>query len=126
MTEEVKPKATAAKTKVVEKVNEVVEAPVVKTTPEPIVAEVKIKTESVVEAKPVVAPVVTPVVEESAEEPVEEITDEPVEAMSRRGRKAKSEKIAEFAHELSVKMHNEPHLESLYREEYAEKVAKLK
>jgi hypothetical protein len=122
MTEEVKPKATAVKTKVVEKVNEVVEAPVVKTTPEPVVAEVKIKTESVVEAKPVVAPVV----EESAEEPVEEITDEPVEAMSRRGRKAKSEKIAEFAHELSVKMHNEPHLESLYREEYAEKVAKLK
>jgi hypothetical protein len=46
--------------------------------------------------------------------------------MSRRGRKSKSERITEFAHELSVKMHNEPHLESLYRAEYAEKVAKLK
>jgi predicted alpha/beta-fold hydrolase len=46
--------------------------------------------------------------------------------MSRRSKKAKTEKIAEFDHELGIKIHNEPHLEDFYRAEYAEKVAKIK
>jgi hypothetical protein len=118
MAEEVKPKPTAAKTKVAEKA-EVAEV----TAPVKEVAVAKeVKPEPVVESKPEVAAPSTPVVEES----VEESTDDTVEAMSRRGRKPKSEKIAEFAHELGIKIHNEPHLENLYRAEYAEKVAKLK
>ncbi len=121
MAEEVKAKTTTTKAKVAEKVEEVVVTPVVEATPEPVVAEVKVKAESKVEAKPVVVPVAAPVVED-----VEESSEEPVEAMSRRGRKSKSEKISEFAHELGIKIHNEPHLEDLYRAEYAEKVAKLK
>ncbi len=118
MAEEVKPKPTAAKTKVTEKA-EVAEvtAPV----KEAVVAK-EVKPEPVVESKPVVAAPPTPVVEEKAEDSA----DDTMEAMSRRGRKAKSEKIAEFAHELGIKIHNEPHLENLYRAEYAEKVAKLK
>jgi hypothetical protein len=86
---------------------------VAKATEEPKVAE---------EAPEVKAPVVV----EVAVEEVVDASDDDVEIMSRRGRKSKSERITEFAHELSVKIHNEPHLESLYRAEYAEKVAKLK
>ena len=121
MAEEVKAKTTTAKAKVAEKVEEVVEAPVVEATPEPVVAEVKVKAESKVDAKPVVVPAEAPVVEEA-----EEVAEEPVEVMSKRGRKAKTEKISELDHELGIKIHNEPHLEDLYRAEYAEKVAKLK
>ncbi len=121
MAEEVKAKTTTTKAKVAEKVEAVVETPVVEKTPEPVVAEVKAKAESKVDAKPVVVPAVVPVVEES-----EETTEEPVEAMGKRGRRSKAEKISEFAHELGIKIHNEPHLEDLYRAEYAEKVAKLK
>jgi hypothetical protein len=126
MAEEVKPKATAAKTKVAEKTPEVIETPVqveeVVKSVAPVVAKAKEEPKVAEEAPEVKAPVVAEVV--VAE--VVDASDDDVEIMSRRGRKAKSEKIAEFAHELSVKMHNEPHLESLYREEYAEKVAKLK
>jgi len=126
MAEEVKPKATAAKTKVAEKTPEVIETPVqveeVVKPVAPVVAKAKEEPKVAEEAPEVKAPVVAEVV--VAE--VVDASDDDVEIMSRRGRKAKSEKIAEFAHELSVKMHNEPHLESLYREEYAEKVAKLK
>lgn len=111
MAEEVKPKSTAAKAKVSEKA-EVVEV----ATPE---KEVEVVEE--VKSEPVVEEVVVP-----ATPTVEESSEEVVEVMSRRGRKAKSEKIAEFAHELGIKIHNEPHLEDLYRAEYAEKVAKLK
>jgi len=126
MAEEVKPKATAAKTKVVEKTPEVIDTPVqveeVVKPVAPVVAKVKEEPKVTEEAPEVKAPVV----EEVAVAEVVDASDDDVEIMSRRGRKAKSEKIAEFAHELSVKMHNEPHLESLYRAEYAEKVAKLK
>jgi hypothetical protein len=121
MAEEVKPKATAAKTKVAEKTPEVIDTPVqveeVVKPVAPLVAKVKEEPKVTEEAPEVKAPVVEEVVDAS---------DDDVEIMSRRGRKSKSERITEFAHELSVKMHNEPHLESLYREEYAEKVAKLK
>jgi hypothetical protein len=126
MAEEVKPKATAAKTKVVEKTPEVIDTPVqveeVVKPVAPVVAKAKEEPKVAEEAPEVKAPVVV----EVAVAEVVDASDDDVEIMSRRGRKAKSEKIAEFAHELSVKMHNEPHLESLYREEYAEKVAKLK
>jgi hypothetical protein len=121
MAEEVKPKATAAKTKVAEKAPEVIETPVqveeVVEPVTPVVAKVKEEPKVAEEAPEVKAPVVEEVVDSS---------DDDVEIMSKRGRKAKSEKIAEFAHELGIKMHNEPHLEALYRAEYAEKVAKLK
>ena len=121
MAEEVKPKATAAKTKVVEKTPEVIDTPVqveeVVKPVAPVVAKVKEEPKVTEEAPKVKAPVVEEVVDAS---------DDDVEIMSRRGRKSKSERITEFAHELSVKMHNEPHLESLYRAEYAEKVARLK
>jgi hypothetical protein len=121
MAEEVKPKATAAKTKVAEKTPEVIDTPVqveeVVKPVAPVVAKVKEEPKVTEEAPEVKAPVVEEVVDAS---------DDDVEIMSRRGRKSKSERITEFAHELSVKMHNEPHLESLYRAEYAEKVAKLK
>jgi hypothetical protein len=126
MAEEVKPKATAAKTKVVEKTPEVIDTPVqveeVVKPVAPVVAKAKEEPKVAEEAPEVKAPVVV----EVAVAEVVDASDDDVEIMSRRGRKAKSEKIAEFAHELSVKMHNEPHLESLYRAEYAEKVAKLK
>jgi hypothetical protein len=126
MAEEVKPKATAAKTKVAEKTPEVIDTPVqveeVVKPVAPVVAKAKEEPKVAEEAPEVKAPVVV----EVAVAEVVDASDDDVEIMSRRGRKAKSEKIAEFAHELSVKMHNEPHLESLYREEYAEKVAKLK
>jgi hypothetical protein len=111
MAEEVKPKSTAAKTKVAEKA-EVVEvaAPV-----EEVAVVEEVKPEPVVEPTPeVTAPEPTPVEEE------------PVEVMSKRGRKAKADKIAELDHELGIKIHNEPHLEDVYRAEFAEKVAKLK
>ena len=125
MAEEVKPKATAAKTKVAEKAPEVIETPVqveeVVEPVTPVVAKVKEEPKVAEEAPEVKAPIVKEVVEE-----VVEASDDDVEIMSKRGRKAKSEKIAEFAHELGIKMHNEPHLEALYRAEYAEKVAKLK
>jgi hypothetical protein len=88
----------------------------------PVVAKAKEEPKVAEEAPEVKAPVVV----EVAVEEVVDASDDDVEIMSRRGRKSKSERITEFAHELSVKMHNEPHLESLYRAEYAEKVAKLK
>jgi hypothetical protein len=126
MAEEVKPKATAAKIKVAEKTPEVIDTQVqveeVVKPVAPVVAKAKEEPKVAEEAPEVKAPVVV----EVAVAEVVDASDDDVEIMSRRGRKAKSEKIAEFAHELSVKMHNEPHLESLYREEYAEKVAKLK
>ena len=53
-------------------------------------------------------------------------SDNDIEIMSKRSKKAKTEKIAEFDHELGIKIHNEPHLEDFYRAEYAEKVAKIK
>jgi hypothetical protein len=126
MAEEVKPKATAAKTKVVEKTPEVIDTPVqveeVVKPVAPVVAKAKEEPKVAEEAPEVKAPVVV----EVAVAEVVDASDDDVEIMSRRGRKSKSERITEFAHELSVKMHNEPHLESLYRAEYAEKVAKLK
>lgn len=126
MAEEVKPKATAAKIKVAEKTPEVIDTQVqveeVVKPVAPVVAKAKEEPKVAEEAPEVKAPVVV----EVAVEEVVDASDDDVEIMSRRSRKAKSEKIAEFAHELSVKMHNEPHLESLYRAEYAEKVAKLK
>ena len=126
MAEEVKPKATAAKIKVAEKTPEVIDTQVqveeVVKPVAPVVAKAKEEPKVAEEAPEVKAPVVV----EVAVAEVVNASDDDVEIMSRRGRKAKSEKIAEFAHELSVKMHNEPHLESLYRAEYAEKVAKLK
>ena len=126
MAEEVKPKATAAKIKVAEKTPEVIDTQVqveeVVKPVAPVVAKAKEEPKVAEEAPEVKAPVVV----EVAVAEVVDASDDDVEIMSRRGRKAKSEKIAEFAHELSVKMHNEPHLESLYREEYAEKVARLK
>jgi len=126
MAEEVKPKATAAKIKVAEKTPEVIDTQVqveeVVKPVAPVVAKAKEEPKVAEEAPEVKAPVVV----EVAVAEVVDASDDDVEIMSRRGRKAKSEKIAEFAHELSVKMHNEPHLESLYRAEYAEKVAKLK
>jgi hypothetical protein len=88
----------------------------------PVVAKAKEEPKVAEEAPEVKAPVVV----EVAVAEVVDASDDDVEIMSRRGRKSKSERITEFAHELSVKMHNEPHLESLYRAEYAEKVAKLK
>jgi hypothetical protein len=130
MAEEVKPKATAAKTKVAEKTPEVINTPVqveeVVKPVAPVVAKAKEEPKVAEEAPEVKAPVVVEVAVEVAVAEVVDASDDDVEIMSRRSRKAKSEKIAEFAHELSVKMHNEPHLESLYRAEYAEKVAKLK
>lgn len=121
MAEEVKPKATAAKTKVVEKAPEAIEAPVqveeVVKPAAPVVAKAK-EEPKVVEKAPEVK---VPVAEEVAE-----TADDDVEIMSRRGRRSKADKLAEFAHELGIKIHNEPHLEDLYRAEYAEKVAKLK
>jgi hypothetical protein len=126
MAEEVKPKATAAKTKVAEKTPEVIDTPVqveeVVKPVAPVVAKAKEEPKVAEEAPEVKAPVVV----EVAVAEVVDASDDDVEIMSRRGRKSKSERITEFAHELSVKMHNEPHLESLYRAEYAEKVAKLK
>ena len=126
MAEEVKPKATAAKIKVAEKTPEVIDTQVqveeVVKPVAPVVAKAKEEPKVAEEAPEVKAPVVV----EVAVAEVVDASDDDVEIMSRRSRKAKSEKIAEFAHELSVKMHNEPHLESLYRAEYAEKVAKLK
>ena len=126
MAEEVKPKATAAKIKVAEKTPEVIDTQVqveeVVKPVAPVVAKAKEEPKVAEEAPEVKAPVVV----EVAVAEVVDASDDDVEIMSRRGRKAKSERIAEFAHELSVKMHNEPHLESLYRAEYAEKVAKLK
>jgi hypothetical protein len=88
----------------------------------PVVAKAKEEPKVAEEAPEVKAPVVV----EVAVAEVVDASDDDVEIMSRRGRKSKSERITEFAHELSVKIHNEPHLESLYRAEYAEKVAKLK
>jgi hypothetical protein len=126
MAEEVKPKATAAKTKVAEKTPQVIDTPVqveeVVKPVAPVVAKAKEEPKVAEEALEVKAPVVV----EVAVAEVVDASDDDVEIMSRRGRKSKSERITEFAHELSVKMHNEPHLESLYRAEYAEKVAKLK
>jgi hypothetical protein len=126
MAEEVKPKATAAKIKVAEKTPEVIDTQVqveeVVKPVAPVVAKAKEEPKVAEEAPEVKAPVVV----EVAVEEVVDASDDDVEIMSRRGRKSKSERITEFAHELSVKMHNEPHLESLYRAEYAEKVAKLK
>ena len=125
MAEEVKPKTTAAKTKVAEKAPEVIETPAqveeVVEPVAPVVAKAKEEPKVAEKAPEVKAPVVKEVVEE-----VVDSSDDDVEIMSRRGRKAKSEKIAEFAHELVIKIHNEPHLEAIYRAEYAEKVAKLK
>ena len=122
MAEEVKPKATAAKTKVVEKAPEVIEAPVqveeVVKPAAPVVAKAKEEPKVVEKAPEVKVPV--------AEEVAETADDDDVEIMSRRGRRSKADKLAEFAHELGIKIHNEPHLEDLYRAEYAEKVAKLK
>ena len=84
----------------------------------------KAKVDAVVEeVKP--EPVVEPTPEVTAPEPTP-VEEEPVEVMSKRGRKAKAEKIAELDHELGIKIHNEPHLEDVYRAEFAEKVAKLK
>lgn len=112
MAEEVKSKSTATKTKVAEKAEVAEVAEVAAPVEEVAVVEVK---EPVVEAVPeVAAPEPTPVEEE------------PVEVMAKRGRKAKAEKIAELDHELGIKIHNEPHLEDVYRAEFAEKVAKLK
>lgn len=114
MAEEVKAKSTSAKAKVAEKAEEVAPAPVA---------------EAPVEVKEVAAePVVKPIVEEVKAEVAEEATpaEEAVEVMSKRGRKSKAEKIADLDHELGVKINNEPHLEDLYRAEFAEKVAKLK
>ena len=126
MAEEVKPKATAAKTKVAEKTPEVIDTQVqveeVVKPVAPVVAKAKEEPKVAEEAPEVKAPVVV----EVAVAEVVDASDDDVEIMSRRGRKSKSERITEFAHELSVKIHNEPHLESLYRAEYAEKVAKLK
>jgi hypothetical protein len=126
MAEEVKPKATAAKIKVAEKTPEVIDTQVqveeVVKPVAPVVAKAKEEPKVAEEAPEVKAPVVV----EVAVEEVVDASDDDVEIMSRRGRKSKSERLTEFAHELSVKMHNEPHLESLYRAEYAEKVAKLK
>lgn len=126
MAEEVKPKATAAKTKVAEKTPQVIDTPVqveeVVKPVAPVVAKAKEEPKVAEEAPEVKAPVVV----EVAVAEVVDASDDDVEIMSRRGRKSKSERITEFAHELSVKIHNEPHLESLYRAEYAEKVAKLK
>jgi hypothetical protein len=126
MAEEVKPKATAAKIKVAEKTPEVIDTQVqveeVVKPVAPVVAKAKEEPKVAEEAPEVKAPVVV----EVAVEEVVDASDDDVEIMSRRGRKSKSERITEFAHELSVKIHNEPHLESLYRAEYAEKVAKLK
>jgi hypothetical protein len=126
MAEEVKPKATAAKIKVAEKTPEVIDTQVqveeVVKPVAPVVAKAKEEPKVAEEAPEVKAPVVV----EVAVAEVVDASDDDVEIMSRRGRKSKSERITEFAHELSVKMHNEPHLESLYRAEYAEKVAKLK
>ena len=68
---------------------------------------------------------VAEVAEVAAPEPTP-VEEEPVEVMAKRGRKAKAEKIAELDHELGIKIHNEPHLEDVYRAEFAEKVAKLK
>jgi hypothetical protein len=126
MAEEVKPKATAAKIKVAEKTPEVIDTQVqveeVVKPVAPVVAKAKEEPKVAEEAPEVKAPVVV----EVAVAEVVDASDDDVEIMSRRGRKSKSERITEFAHELSVKIHNEPHLESLYRAEYAEKVAKLK
>ena len=110
MAEEVKPKPTAVKTKVAEKAE---------------VAEVAAPVKEVAVAKEVKEPVVEPAPEVAAPEPTP-VEEEPVEAMAKRGRRAKSEKIAELDHELGIKIHNEPHLEDVYRAEFAERVAKLK
>lgn len=109
MAEEVKTKSTSSK-----KVADKVEASEITAPVEEVVAVKEVEPVLVEESTPEV-PVVEPVVD-----------DETVEVMSKRGRRSKSDKIAEFAHELGVKIHNEPHLEDLYRAEYAEKVAKLK
>lgn len=125
MAEEVKPKATAAKTKVVEKAPEVIETPVqveeVVKPAAPVVEKAKEEPKVAEKAAEVKAPEVAPVVEEVAE-----AADDDVEVMSKRGRRSKADKIAEFAHELGIRIHNEPHLEDLYRAQYAERVAKLK
>ena len=121
MAEEVKPKATAAKTKVAEKTPEVIDTPVqveeVVKSVVPVIAKAKEEPKVAEEAPEAKAPVVAEVVDAS---------DNDVEIMSKRSKKAKTEKIAEFDHELGIKIHNEPHLEDFYRAEYAEKVAKIK
>lgn len=123
MAEEVKTKTTKTK---VEK-EEVVSAPVA--VSETVEAAEEPVAEAVVEQTPAPEPAVIKAEKKSVTaETVTSNDDESddVEVMGRRGRKSKAQLRDQYAHELTIKVSNEPWKADVYREEYQEKINSLK
>ena len=119
MPEEVKPKTTKAKASE-PKVEEVAAV-------EEVVVPVEPKVELIEETLPEPTPEPEPPVEPApVSEPEPKPEDVEVEAMGKRGRKSKAELAEQYKHEFETKLSNEPQFEVQFREELAEKLAKLK
>jgi len=124
MAEEVKTKTTKTK---VEK-EEVVSAPVAVSETVEATAEEPVA-EAVVEQ--ILAPEPAVVKAEKKSVTAETVTSnddesDDVEVMGRRGRKSKDQLRDQYAHELTIKVSNEPWKADVYREEYQEKINSLK
>ena len=112
--EEVVSEPVAASKPVEEAVESPVQEPVVEqpVTPEPVTPEPVVAKE---EKKPVKSEPVA----------VQESNNDDFEAMGKRGRKSKAQLLAQYEHELTIKITNEPWKSDVYREEYKEKIDSL-
>ncbi len=124
MAEEVKTKTTKTK---LEK-EEVVSVPVAVSETVEETAEIPVA-EAVVEQTLATEPTIVKTEKKSVKtEPVtsDDVESDDVEVMGRRGRKSKAQLRDQYAHELTIKVSNEPWKADVYREEYQEKINSLK